>query len=177
MPVTRTYECPDCGHQFRFLHMNRDEPPPEHCPACGNYMGETPQAMPSLFSIKSRVSKSGDQVYRAMEDASAARAEQVEAMTGESASHMRITNMRDNQRQGDVAAVTPPNEVQKVMQQAPKNMGYQSSDAIAGFVGQAKAGPYAGAGHAARQQIGMSHFQTAAQITRAGNLGVHRRKG
>jgi hypothetical protein len=174
MPITRTYECPDCLARFPFLHMNSDEPPPEHCPRCGNYMGVDPKPMPSLFSIKSKVSKSADSVYRAMEDASAERAAVVQEMTGEDASNMKITNMNDHQRHGDIAAKTPANEVSKVMAAAPNVLNFQNNQVAQGFASQTAVGPYPHMGDTVRQNIGMSHFQRAASVTRNGNIGVHK---
>lgn len=176
MPISRTYECPDCLERFPFLHMTKDEPPPEHCPRCGNYMGVDPAPMPSLFSISSKVSKSADAVYRGMEEASAHRAEIVEQLTGESASNMKITNMRDNQRAGDVAAISTPNPVSQAMATAPQNFNFQPNAAAVGFEAQTKVGPFPRMGDQTRGRIAGMHHQMARQVTAAGQIASHRGK-
>ena len=60
--------------------------------------------VPAVPHIGKTIGRSGDQVYRAMEDSSAANAEAVSAITGEDASNMKITNMADYLRPGDQAA-------------------------------------------------------------------------
>ena len=95
MPIERTYACPDCGGQFRFLHMTRQELPPDNCDLCGSDMtGEEPQ-LPRVNIGGSAIVKSVDQVYK-----------HHEASTGH-------TDMKDGLREGDAAAVTrmPNNDV------------------------------------------------------------------
>lgn len=87
------YECGDCGARFEHLKMSRDEPDPE-CPGCAALA----RKMPPLVSI-------GTNKGRAVDIAQA----EVESMG--------FTNMKDNLREGDVAApnLSPP------MQAAVKN--------------------------------------------------------
>lgn len=102
MPVTRTLRCPDCSMTFPWLFLERDESDsPAHCPRCGNYMGDDPQQLPGGFSIGTQKGRSVDAVYRDIEASSAARAE----MAGDAS--LKVTNMRDNLREGDVAAMPP----------------------------------------------------------------------
>ena len=59
-----------------------------------------------------------DKVYRAEEAASEKRAEQAAEMAGVPVSEMsglKITNMRDNMREGDVAAIPVQNDVTRQM--------------------------------------------------------------
>ena len=85
MPVTRTYVCDDCQYEFSAFHMNRDEPPPE-CPAC--YAAT--HAIPGRFNITSARSKAIDLTQQIAEQ------------------DFGLTNIRDNSRAGDIAALPPP---------------------------------------------------------------------
>ncbi len=106
MAVVRTYRCPDCGGTFRHYHFKRDDPPPEVCELCHGYMGEEPQPELSAPAISSghpkTVREAVDSVYR-----------QAEQFGG-------VTNMKDNLREGEVAAMPGSlgkgNPVQQVMQ-------------------------------------------------------------
>ena len=80
MPVMFDYECGDCGSRFEHLKMSRDEPDPE-CPGCKAIS----QKLPPSVSI-------GTNKGRAVDIAQA----EVEAQG--------FTNMRDNLREGDIAA-------------------------------------------------------------------------
>ena len=119
MPVTRTYACPECDHQFSFLHLTRDEPPPDYCPGCGSYMGDEPLVMPPLVSIGTHKGKAVDLTYRQLERSGEIRAE----ITGDPS--MKITNLKDNLREGDVAAVAPQpsKEYQQQVQHLAQTMG------------------------------------------------------
>ena len=88
MPVTRTYLCDDCGYRFTQFHMNRDEPAPE-CPAC--YAAT--HSIPGGFNITTHKAKAVDLAQKIAEE------------------DYGMTNMRDNSREGDVAAL-PPSQVQ-----------------------------------------------------------------
>ena len=86
MPVLFDYECGDCGTAFEHLKMSRDEPDPE-CPGCAALARKLP---PSV--------NIGTNKGRAMDIAQA----EVE--------NMGFTNMKDNLREGDIAApsLAPP---------------------------------------------------------------------
>lgn len=84
MPVTRTYLCDDCGYRFTQFHMNRDEPAPD-CPAC--YAAT--HSVPGGFNITTHKSKAVDMAQKIAEE------------------DFGLTNMRDNSREGDVAAMGP----------------------------------------------------------------------
>ena len=102
MPVTRTLRCPDCSATFPWLFLERDESDfPNCCPRCGNVMTDEPQSLPGGFSIGTAKGKAVDLTYRQIEDASNVRAE----AAGDPS--LKITNMKDNLREGDVAAMAP----------------------------------------------------------------------
>lgn len=88
MPIVRSYECGDCGSKFDKLHFSRDEPPPE-CPGCQALSSHQTQ-VPAGFSIGGNASKAGDITQNIMEK------------------DYGLSNFKDRQREGDVAAITPP---------------------------------------------------------------------
>lgn len=119
MAIMRTYICPDCQGQFDFLHHPNDEPPPSHCPLCGADVSgkEKKQKTRRLKravtapAIKTVVSKSADQVYRQLETASQTRQEQAAQMLGVDArtlGSMKMTNMKDNLRVGEMSNIPAP---------------------------------------------------------------------
>jgi len=119
---SRRYKCPECSGEFSFLHEiinGVEEDPPSHCPRCGCYVGTEPQALPSNFSISSSKGKNPDILYREMESSSADRAQQAADLAGVPVSEMaslKITNMKDNMREGDIAAIVPPQPSQAYVQ-------------------------------------------------------------
>lgn len=138
MPVTRTYQCPDCEGTFSFLHLKSDEPPPDYCAKCGAWMGEEPEPMPSAPFISKPQNKAGDVVYRQMEKDSAARAE----MTGDPT--LKLTDLKDNLRAGDVAAKTSVNNPVSNYMEAARAEGADygwGAGNVAGYIGAAKQGP------------------------------------
>lgn len=103
-----TYRCPECKGEFEFLHHPSDEPPPNECHLCHAYMGVGPRRVPVLkLSIGTAKGKVGDKLYRQLEDSSAARAEEAAEMMGAPVADMagmKITNLPDNTRAGDISA-------------------------------------------------------------------------
>lgn len=119
MPVTRRYGCPECDHEFSFLHMRSDEPPPDYCPNCGGYMGDEPRPIPGAPNIVTWKGKTVDRTYRQMEEASEIRAE----LTGDPS--QKITNLKDNLREGEVAAMAP--QPSQDYQNATAQMGLEAT--------------------------------------------------
>ena len=175
MPIMRSYQCPDCNAIFDHLHMRREDPPPALCPRCG---ASTAEVSPEICMphIGTNVGKSGDAVYRAMEDSSAHRAEMAAQQLGvDSAgmSAMRTTDMKDNMREGDTAAVPNNNPVSQFMQQ------YSAGGAADGNVGsmyaaQTRVGPYVGAGNAMREAVVSQHARRIGPTIAAGNVGAYK---
>lgn len=131
MPVVRTYECPDCGGSFQHLHLKREEPPPDSCKLCHATFDEVPSPLPSGPRILTNLGKSHDQVYRAMEETSRNRAELAYQVGGGDRSEydaMHVTDMKDNVREGDIAAITPPSPVQRALEAQARtgNVGHTS---------------------------------------------------
>lgn len=120
-------QCPKCAHKFYSKTMN-----PDCCPECGYEYDPPDDTVISMPALRTAVSTSVDQVYRDMERASEHRAEQAAAMLGVPVSEMsglKMTNLRDNQREGDIAAVPVVNDVTRQMD------FIQSRGGTAGFAG------------------------------------------
>ena len=115
-----TYKCPDCSGTFDFLHHPHDEPPPDYCQLCNAYMGDEPQKAPVIhLNLGKEKNKVPDRLYRQMETASEERAKDAAELLGESVadqSHLKITDLKDNTREGDTHVAT------KVFREAEKNL-------------------------------------------------------
>lgn len=117
MAVIFKFRCPDCGEVFK----QPAKPDWEFCPACGTELisskGEI--VMPALQFGAGKVA---DKVYRDMENASIERAETAASMFGAPASEfsdMKITNLRDNTKVGEAAAIPANNEISRAIDAAP----------------------------------------------------------
>lgn len=148
----RTYHCPDCenNHEQLLMHAT-DEPDP--CPYCGN--AEAPYIqLPSRSKIGgSNIARATDSMYNELEASSIARshmaAEQMmaagvpQADAEKAAREIRVTNLHDNLRQGDVAAMAPNNIVTQTANELQKISGnahpfYQAG--VSGIIDQTKQG-------------------------------------
>ena len=165
MPVTRTYECADCGYRTTVRHERHDEPPPASCPRCDQ---PDPVRQMSAPHIARPISKAGVDTYRAMEASSQVRAEMVAEQFGESAHEtaMGITDLASNLRPGDVAAVTRAPTT-------PPPSYFQAPAAASEFARSTGSGPVPYAGvtsphgwNAVRQ----NHAATAAAMAAAGRI-------
>ena len=145
-----TLQCPG-GHTFDWLRHPSDEPPPRFCPVCGLDSENFQQAvtMPYVSDGRSKNMRlAADQTYKDMEKSSEVRAGLAESMTGDSASALKVTNMKDNLRQGDTSFVTPPpTPVSRAIEQQPSMFGFQGGSAYAEIARAAHTGvaPHAGA--------------------------------
>jgi hypothetical protein len=85
MPVIRTYNCNDCNQLFEVvLESGNDGDPP--CPYCDKVL----DWKPGMFAIKTNKSRALDITQQIVEE------------------DYGLTNLKDNLREGDVAAMTPP---------------------------------------------------------------------
>lgn len=113
--------------------------------------------------IRSAATKAADGVYRQMETASQYRAERAAEMAGVPVSEMadlRITNLRDNLRQGDIAAMPVDNSVTQAMAAAPATTGFQAGGVE--FSGAVGTGAFPNMG-ARTQHMVRSHFAATGQ--------------
>lgn len=114
MAILRSYKCPDCAGVFEFLHHPQNEPPPSHCPLCGADVSGAKKKRKTRLevkitkapAIKGVASRSVDGLYRGMENAAEQRRQEAAALLGvdvRSLSGMKMTNMKDNLREGDMS--------------------------------------------------------------------------
>lgn len=184
MPKLVTLECPECAHRFRFLRHPADEPLPRFCPACGHdsqaddSAAEMPQAVTAPH-IKNRVIVAAvDGTYRAMEEASEANMYAAAEAAGCDVSDMaslKITDMKDNLREGDVAAM-PINPASQTMAAAPGIFGFQAQQQGAGFAAAAHTGPHAFAGLNAATGIKAAHGRAGGTVTDMPALEIQARQ-
>ena len=130
--------CPACKTKFRWLAET--EAYPSDCPECGFHTGhdraDDDVVVPNILSFATR---STDGVYKAMEKSSEDRVYQAAEMAGCDASDMaglKITNMRDHMKPGDIAAIPEVNDITKHMDamraRNPNTQVGYGSDASAG---------------------------------------------
>ena len=117
MPIMRTYACPDCEGQFEFLHLTRDEPPPEVCELCGEFMGEEPAPLPARINLGSEASTVIDNIAQ-------------DAMA-----QGKMTDMKTDSHQGEVTGMRIHNPVTDYMD-AMKSHGFDEWGTPAGMLGK-----------------------------------------
>ena len=148
MAVLLKLACPDCAHRFS-MRMEDDGKLPSFCPACGHRMeSDDPDFVPNQMNIGTALGKSGDQTFRMIEESSIRRAE----MAGDPS--LKVTNIRDNLREGDVAAMPVNNIVSQVADQAHQQLGFNYFQASVGEeLAAVKMGPERGTGMPALEAI------------------------
>ncbi len=174
------YKCPECHKVFEFLHHPNDEPPPDYCPLCKAFVGDTAEKQPVFkISIGTAKGKVPDQVYRNLEDSSAARAQEAADLVGANVAEMsaiKVTNLKDNSREGDVAAVTPPPSVSAQELTVPGVGGPQfqamNVEQVQAMQQTARSLPAAKAVRDLNKTI--PHRQLIAQKTAVGNMGSYK---
>lgn len=159
--------------------MLENDEHPNFCTVCGSPVGEV-EAIPGTHAIGgSAIQQAVDGTYRMLEETSAARAE----MVGQP--NIKVTNLRDGLREGDVAAVPLPNNtVTGFMAQAGERgirYGFQTGGAAGVAHGAARTdlepGKFTGPAHvslaAAQSREGMA---TAKQMVANGQINKEARK-
>lgn len=178
--VFRTFECPDCDGRFELM-QERDDAPPRFCLHCGADFGadesHRPEAVPAKIAIGGgSAARSVDQTYRMLEESSAARAEAV----GNPA--LKITDLHDNLREGDVAAkvpAVPNNSIGQFMRYAEETAGIHYGFQKQAFAPDVRAPPirtsagqFSGPTNVALDAVqgvgGENHQRTKQQLTAAG---------
>lgn len=149
-------QCPDCGAKWR---IPKGEEFPAFCPKNGCQLSvPDPDFVPSRMNIRSVQSQSADYTFRKYEADSIARAEQAKPMIEQQlvdaglpreeaqrqaevhSNELKVTNLRDNIREGETAAVPVSNTVTHV-QDAMSAAGMWQGNFQGGFAGAASAGP------------------------------------
>ena len=170
--------CPSCRKTFRW-----EGPWPRYCPRCqyDTSLDDKPEvAAPHISSGRAKaLSQSADQTYRGMEAGAQAGAEAAAAALGvpvAEMSGMKITDMNDRLREGDLAMkAPPPNPVSNVMAASP-SWGLQGSDAGRGWAeATLKTGPEGRAGARASDALRAFHEANAPAAVRASE--THRYAG
>ena len=190
--VRRTYECPECGGVFESIQLTITRPP-RYCALCGADVEGTVQKIkqskpvprpkrPRDRSVSSGcVSRSVDSVYRGMEDAATSRmrdAAEVLGVSVESLSAMKMTDMKDNMREGDMAQAHIAADATKLTGDSGlvvmpgsgvKFNPFQQSQAAEaiGFTGK---GPEPFAGNRARDMVTSLHAKTGFKTVAAGRI-------
>jgi hypothetical protein len=171
LPRNVRYECPTCTQQFSFRHDPGDCPPPSFCALCGAFVGEDPSQVMQAPHIQKSIGKVADAVYRDMESSADYRIEQAAEMTGMDASDlsaMKVTDLKDNLRAGDVAAILPENPVSQAMTA-------QSGTGMIGHTAQRPAIQHSGteayAGARAMATTNAYHQRNASAVVSAGQTG------
>jgi len=112
---------PDCRYKFPWDPLQGW---PDFCQKCKQGMENERDDVVMPFIRSSARVKAVDQVYRDMEKGSEIRAQQAAELVGASVSDMsalKITDLKDNQRQGDIAAVESEAAMNRIKQFAPKS--------------------------------------------------------
>ena len=124
MAIERFITCDDCGQSFWHKVERRSDPNPDECPLCHNQPDvvmkwPTKTLSPKIAKMVEEQrgpatsmlrAKATDGVYNQMVTSAAGRAEAAAHMMGVDSSetaHMRITDMKDNLKPGDIAAKIP----------------------------------------------------------------------
>ena len=174
-PHTCRYQCGECGGKFRWL---LGEPEPLFCPLCSAYVGEDtpPDFVPKAPLIAKLGNTVPDKVFRDMEKGSIERADQAHEIGGGDRAdynNLHITNLKDNLKEGEIAAVTPPpNPVQRFMQLNPTApVGIQGAATAQGYAAMAHTGPFPYAGAKAIGRIQEVHNQVVRSVQARGEQG------
>jgi hypothetical protein len=99
-------KCSECKGKFRW-----DGAWPNCCPLCGVDMSLPDDNVISMPALRSAVTSANDKLYRDMEKGSEHRmhlAAEAAGVPASEMSHLKITNMRDNTRPGEIAAMEDP---------------------------------------------------------------------
>ena len=150
----RTLRCPDCGAKWT---SGVSDALPNFCPQCASDLRvPDPDFVPTRVNIATNTGKAGDWAYRKLEADSEARAEaalpaieqqlrdagipaeQAATMAAKQASEIKVTNMRDNMREGDVAAIPQASDIYRNQVQT---LGGDPNGSFVGGMGVAGAGP------------------------------------
>lgn len=170
----KRYRCNVCARQFDYDHHPSIEADPVPC-CCYEDCTSRARPEPALVTphIGKSIGKNTDEMYRAMEAGSEVRAQVAMEMTGMDStevSGMKITDMADGLREGDVAEPSRPNPLTQQIDANPGGLGFvQQGGAIAQGLEQSfLQGHHQGAGLNAMKQLRSVHTRTAAARVAAG---------
>ena len=174
MTIKRHILCDLCHESFWHEIERRSDPNPDECPLCrntGTVILQMPKRkfIPQAPAIRGLVSKSADQVYKAMEDSSVARMQTASEMFGidkSELSEMKITNLKDNAKVGENSAIFEP----RPLVQNPNlgTVGFGPTPSVQQIPSST------GLGIPIRTSLNSRHHEIAAQVTRNGEVGRHK---
>lgn len=143
-------KCPDCGEKFRW---NIDKLGwPEVCPVCA-YDTALPEGDEPASPYISKGKQTADTLYRQMEAGSEFRAQ----LAGEPS--LKMTNLKDNLRAGDIAEVPIVNDVSRLVDTAPQMFGHTTQGLA--FSQGVSQGHFPNAGARTQEVIRSQHTQLA----------------
>jgi hypothetical protein len=148
--------CPHCRKKFAW---KSGTDMPDDCPLCGKYVGtdrdDADIVMPAILGQRTKIA---DQVYRDMEKGSEHRTHLAAEMGGGTASdysNLKITDMKDNLRAGEIAAMPVRNAVTEHMERF-KQGGFAGSEGV-GYSSAVQTGPFPNAGAKMRTTLQQHH--------------------
>ena len=195
MAVTYIYSCPGTdehpAHNFRYCHIpNRESDPlPRFCGVCGyDSEAETFIREMSAPHIEKSIRRAGDATFRQMEGQAEERRQMAAEMTGMDASEfndLKLTDMKDNLREGDTADMPVVNDVSRAIDADTQNYGFrpQLAPMAAGgggnipdatgvtplqYAAATTQGPHAYAGARAATMVSQFHRKNSHNIVDAG---------
>lgn len=201
MAVTFIYACPGREghppHHFRYSHIPDKErdPVPRFCAICGHDSeAENFAKQIAAPHIEKSIRRAGDATFRQMEGQAEERMDMAAEMTGLDRSEfndLKITDIKDNLREGDTANVEVHNDVTKAMEVAPDNYGFrpQMAPMAAGgggsipdargitplqYASAAATGPHPYAGARAATMVGQFHRQNHQGMTARATTHSHK---
>ena len=157
MAVILKLKCPDCAETFKWPG---DQKWPDFCPLCRSRLTNEVEEICMPF-ISSARAKSPDQVYRQMEAGSEVRAQAAADMLGVSiadVSDLKITNLKDNTHEGEMAHVPVVNAVSQMMDATPGLTGFQPSSGVE-FSGAVQTGPLPNTGARFQTKLRQMHAE------------------
>lgn len=169
----QTLQCPDCEGTFRWLQHPSDEPLPNFCPKCGSSMTAEPVFVPLAPHIGRTIGKTADNVYRQMETASVANMEAAAELGGGDTSDysaLKVSDMADYLRPGDVAAKMPANPVSEHMAKTGIG-GFQPGMTGAEYAANVRVGAFPRQGETTRVDLVSGHSTRARGVEAAGRIG------
>jgi hypothetical protein len=160
--MIRTYQCNGGGEgePHRFEVMLAPGKHPRFCLECGAEVDPASLPVPARIAIGgSAIARATDETYRLLEQSTAARAAELHAPS------LKVTDLKDNLREGDVAAKVAPNAVTTFAAEAKERFGIDYMQWGGGLGGRvAPAMPagvsgqrYAGPGHVAMAALQPEH--------------------
>lgn len=170
--IRRRYQCPECSYEFNYDHHPSIEadPCPRYCAHCGfDTAAEDYDPALVMPHIGQPIRQNVDGMHRAMEEGAEFRAEQAREQFGldqQQANAMKLTDMKDNLREGDTGDMPVKNDVTKVMEIAPQGMfGFQQQAGV-GYSAAVTEGQDPNAGARAAAAVRAQH---AARVASTGH--------